>query len=192
MPQVEAVGATFAAGATTVTGLVNPSPAASALARFCVNNCGSVELISTGRYKCSPRVYWYPTLIFHDPAISRSIVKISLLRVPELEILRHRQHERQNRQRKSRRQIILVRKQGIRRKRIEPLLVRQISHARQRVQHALEILSIRSSLSVNPALRKSPAPGTNPQADELPPAEISCTDRPPSAVAESNAIASSG
>src|ERR1700675_4521265 len=52
MPQVEAVGATFAAGATTVTGLVNPSPAASALNRFCFNCRGSVEFMAHGRFMC--------------------------------------------------------------------------------------------------------------------------------------------
>jgi hypothetical protein len=39
---------------------------------------------------------------------------------------------------------------------------------------------------------QTPAPGTNPHADEFPPAEINCTDLPPSAVAASNAIANSG
>src|SRR5215475_7976049 len=56
-PHVDAVGKTLLDGATTVTGLEKPSPAAPAFARFCASNCGFVELMSTGRYRCNPRVY---------------------------------------------------------------------------------------------------------------------------------------
>src|SRR5450432_2753407 len=50
-------GAKVAAGATTVTGLVKPKPAASAKRRLLARNCGSVELMSTGRFNLRPRVY---------------------------------------------------------------------------------------------------------------------------------------
>src|ERR1700675_4968294 len=50
-------GPNVALGATTVTGLVNPKPAASANSRLLASNCGLVEFMSTGRFKSTPRVY---------------------------------------------------------------------------------------------------------------------------------------
>src|SRR5258708_2902088 len=61
-------------GTTTVSGFPTLSPEAAALNAFCARRCGSVELRSCGRFKCTPRVLWAPRLNFQEPAISRSMV----------------------------------------------------------------------------------------------------------------------
>src|ERR1700740_1873906 len=64
--------------------------------------------------------------------------QVGLLRIAKLEVLCDREHEGKNRQWETGRQIILIREQGIRSERIEALLIRQIAHVGQRVQHSLK------------------------------------------------------
>src|SRR5438552_934555 len=64
--------------------------------------------------------------------------QVALLGVAELEIFRYRQNERKNGQRETRGQIILIGEQGIRKERIEALLVKQVAHVGQGIQGALE------------------------------------------------------
>src|SRR5207248_1229313 len=64
-------------GTTTVSGLPTLSPEAAALKAFCASSFGSVELMSTGRFKCKPRVHWYARLNFQEPASSRSMVRFA-------------------------------------------------------------------------------------------------------------------
>ena len=101
--------------ATTVTGLVNPRPAASAFCRLVASNywIGGVDVHRTIEFQSAgvlvtdadfPRAGDFP---FNG--------EVALLRVAEAEVFRYRQGEGQNRQRKTSRQIILIGKQGIRR-----------------------------------------------------------------------------
>src|SRR5207302_9730942 len=64
--------------------------------------------------------------------------EISRVRVAGDEVLPQRKCERQNGQRESRAQVILIGKERTGRKRIEALLIGQIKHVWERVQHALE------------------------------------------------------
>src|SRR2546422_3173459 len=64
--------------------------------------------------------------------------EICLVRVAILEILRQGKCEREDGKRESGGQVILIGKERTRSKRIEALLIGEVKHARERVQHALE------------------------------------------------------